>query len=182
MMDIFFADDAKQKNPTRQGIKTLLGAGGFRVPSESSQALEKALKKLCADVGIPKDEKFKWSPGPELWMDFYHGGLATVDRTVRLYVDNVVIARSYIGPLGTGAAGSPQIATSPENKTVTEGQMATFSVGATGTAPLSYQWQRNGSNIAGTTDSSYTTPPVALADSGSSSPIRLEVRPALREP
>jgi len=38
------------------------------------------------------------------------------------------------------------------NKTVT------FSVGVTGTGPYYYQWQRNGRNIAGATNSSYTTP------------------------
>jgi Immunoglobulin domain len=40
-------------------------------------------------------------------------------------------------------------------------------VSATGTPPLSYQWQRNGANISGATSSSYTLPSAALADSGS---------------
>ena len=31
---------------------------------------------------------------------------------------------------------------------------------------ISYQWQKNGINIAGATDSLYTTPPATLADSG----------------
>src|SRR5207244_1102371 len=35
-----------------------------------------------------------------------------------------------------------------------------------GTAPLSYQWQKNGANIAGATSSSYTTPATTIADSG----------------
>jgi len=38
------------------------------------------------------------------------------------------------------------------------GQTASFSVAATGTAPLSYQWQKNGANIAGATSAGYTTP------------------------
>jgi hypothetical protein len=38
---------------------------------------------------------------------------------------------------------------------------------AVGTAPLSYQWQKNGVNIAGATSSSYTTPGTATSDSGS---------------
>ena len=46
------------------------------------------------------------------------------------------------------------------------GQTATFSVSATGTAPLSYQWQKNQANIAGATSASYTTPTLTLADSG----------------
>jgi len=40
-------------------------------------------------------------------------------------------------------------------------------VTASGTAPLSYQWQKNGVNIAGATSASYTTPVTTTADSGS---------------
>ena len=43
-----------------------------------------------------------------------------------------------------------------------------FSVAATGTAPLQYQWRKNGSAIAGATGSSYTTPATVSADNGSS--------------
>src|SRR5262249_57227728 len=46
-------------------------------------------------------------------------------------------------------------------------EAAAFSVTANGTAPLSYQWQKNGANIAGATSSSYTTPATTTADSGS---------------
>ena len=38
---------------------------------------------------------------------------------------------------------------------------------AGGTAPLGYQWQKNGVNIAGATATSYTTPATATTDSGS---------------
>src|SRR5205807_2284756 len=60
----------------------------------------------------------------------------------------------------------PAITTQPVNQTVTAGQTATFTVVASGTAPLSYQWQKNGANIAGATSSSYTTPATTIADSG----------------
>src|SRR5439155_1646557 len=53
---------------------------------------------------------------------------------------------------------APAITTQPANQTVTAGQTATFTVVATGTAPLGYQWQKNGANIAGATAASYTTP------------------------
>src|SRR5207245_4500214 len=49
----------------------------------------------------------------------------------------------------------------------TAGQTATFAVTATGTAPLSYQWQKNGANISGATASSYTTPATTTTDSWS---------------
>src|SRR2546430_13809933 len=65
------------------------------------------------------------------------------------------------------AAVGPTITAQPANQTVTAGQMATFAVVAGGTAPLSYQWQKNGANIAGATSASYTTPATATSDSGS---------------
>ena len=43
---------------------------------------------------------------------------------------------------------------------------ASFSVVATGTAPLSYQWRRNGTNISGATNASYVLNPTALSDNG----------------
>jgi outer membrane protein assembly factor BamB len=62
----------------------------------------------------------------------------------------------------------PQITTQPANQTGNVGLTATFSVAATGTAPLQFQWQKNGSAITGATGSSYTTSTVLSADNGSS--------------
>jgi hypothetical protein len=65
------------------------------------------------------------------------------------------------------AAGlPPTISAQPATQTLTAGQTATFTVTATGTAPLTYQWQKNGSNISGATSASYTTPAVTVSDSG----------------
>jgi hypothetical protein len=64
------------------------------------------------------------------------------------------------------ASVGPTITTQPANQTVTVGQTATFSVTATGTAPLTYQWQKNGGNISGATAASYTTPATVAGDSG----------------
>jgi len=62
---------------------------------------------------------------------------------------------------------APTLPTPRTNQTVTAGQTATFTVVAAGTAPLSYQWQKNGVNIAGATAASYTTPATTTSDSGS---------------
>ncbi len=62
---------------------------------------------------------------------------------------------------------APSITSQPSNQTVTAGQTASFSVAATGTAPLSFQWQKNGANIVGATASSYTTPATTTSDTGS---------------
>ena len=67
----------------------------------------------------------------------------------------------------TTAPVAPAISTQPVSRTVTAGQAASFSVAATGTAPLNYQWMKNGTPIAGSTSASYSTPATAISDTGS---------------
>src|ERR1017187_6948686 len=57
----------------------------------------------------------------------------------------------------------PSITTQPASQTVTAGLAATFSVTASGTAPLSYQWWRNGTAISGATSASYTIPATTIS-------------------
>jgi hypothetical protein len=72
----------------------------------------------------------------------------------------------YVGRIRHTAAESPAIELQPVSRTVGVGQSATFGVGATGSAPLSYQWRRNATAITGATEASYTRTSVQLADSG----------------
>jgi Immunoglobulin I-set domain len=60
---------------------------------------------------------------------------------------------------------APTITQQPTSVTVTAGQAATFSVTATGTAPLSYQWYLN-SAATGTNSSSYTIAAATVAQTG----------------
>jgi hypothetical protein len=62
---------------------------------------------------------------------------------------------------------APAISNQPQDQSVTVGESAAFTVTAGGTAPLLYQWQKNGANISGATSSSYSTPATVVADSGS---------------
>jgi acid phosphatase len=64
------------------------------------------------------------------------------------------------------AAAAPSITAQPQNATVTVGQTASFTVSASGTAPLTYQWRINGSAVAGATSASYTTAAATSAESG----------------
>src|ERR1700674_69710 len=66
-----------------------------------------------------------------------------------------------------GAAAGPAITIQPSDQSVSVGQAATFSVTATGAAPVGYQWQRNTLPVAGATASKYTTPARGVGDSGS---------------
>jgi len=62
----------------------------------------------------------------------------------------------------------PVITQQPANRTVSQGQTATFSISASGTQPLKYQWQRNAANILNATSASYSLAAVSFSDSGSS--------------
>jgi uncharacterized protein YjdB len=65
--------------------------------------------------------------------------------------------------VGTAA---PSITAQPADATVSLGRPANFSVAATGTSPLNYQWRKNNANISGATASSYTTPATTSSDNG----------------
>jgi hypothetical protein len=75
---------------------------------------------------------------------------------------------SLMGCGGNSAArsGNVTIFTQPASQAVPIGRAATFTVAASG-PNLTYQWNSNGVEISGATASSYTTPTVSLADSGS---------------
>jgi hypothetical protein len=62
---------------------------------------------------------------------------------------------------------APSITTPPANVTVIEGNPASFSVVATGTEPLSYQWRKGGIAITGATGTSYSIAAAMPADEGS---------------
>ncbi len=73
----------------------------------------------------------------------------------------------FIWQEDTPIATAPTIITQPVSQTVNVGSTVTFSVTATGTEPLSYQWYKDSSAISGATKSSYTINSVTTGDAGS---------------
>jgi glucose/arabinose dehydrogenase len=71
-----------------------------------------------------------------------------------------------IGKITFPGSQPPAVASQPSGVTVPVGGSATFSVSASGSAPLAYQWQRNGANISGATAASYTLGNAQLTDNG----------------
>jgi hypothetical protein len=59
---------------------------------------------------------------------------------------------------------APAVIASPQEIQTVPGNTAPYYVVATGTAPLSYQWSKNGTPIGDATDPTYASPPVAMGD------------------
>jgi hypothetical protein len=66
----------------------------------------------------------------------------------------------------SGKCGSPKVLAPPQSQTVAVGSNVTFTVSATGTAPLSYQWQFNGGAVSGATLSSLVLSSVQTTNAG----------------
>jgi hypothetical protein len=67
----------------------------------------------------------------------------------------------------TGLTNAPlQIVSAPTNVTVWEPDPATFSATVSGNTPLAFQWQFNGTNINGATNTSYSLAATTPANSG----------------
>lgn len=87
-----------------------------------------------------------------------HDGAA--DRTVKTILTLKIVAASG------GGGTAPAITTQPQSLTVTNSGNATFSLLATGTAPLSYQWTKDSTNIPGATNSSWSLANARTTDAG----------------
>ncbi len=130
---------------------------------------------------------YRWQGSSDAsWLDVVPGsssatlalsGLTVADsgRRFRVIVSNAggsVVsdaATLTVNPVGQ----APSVASSPQSLSVVTGQVATFSVSVAGGVPApGIQWQAstNGgtswTNIAGSSDTSYTTPPTTAADNG----------------
>ena len=99
--------------------------------------------------------------------------MLTIQNLMRVVALACSVALSACGGGGdSGGALPPQsptppaITSQPANATAVEGNTAQFSVTASGSPPLVYQWQRNGAPIAGATSATYVTPVLTLADNG----------------
>jgi autotransporter-associated beta strand protein len=81
---------------------------------------------------------------------------------------NLVWDTSKLAVNGTlEVAALPVITNQPQSLRVGAGRPAGFIVGATGTAPLAYQWLKNGASIAGATTNSYAIASASASDAAS---------------
>ncbi|WP_263366512.1 beta-1,3-glucanase family protein [Edaphobacter bradus] len=94
-------------------------------------------------------------------------GTVTVTATAPGLVSGSVQLTS-VAPPAPVQSQAPSIIVPPVNASVTAGYQATFTVAASGSGTLSYQWYLNGSPVAGATGTSYTTAATTTADNGDS--------------
>ncbi len=107
-------------------------------------------------------------------------GRADLDLTVYTFMgeDNAIIGSTTTAPAFTGTVAAvvaslppqfipPFFTQNPTNQTVVAGASASLSATAGGTAPFTYQWLFNGSNIAGATGTNLLLPDVQAANAGS---------------
>ncbi|HVS83954.1 MAG TPA: immunoglobulin domain-containing protein [Pyrinomonadaceae bacterium] len=139
--------------------------GGFYNPSVAQFPASYVGKYFFADLCTGWIRLF--DPSNNTAADFASGISNPVDLKVAtdgslyyLSIGSAAVFRIQYSP------ALPGITTQPSSQTVTAGQPATFSVTATGSTPLSYQWQRNQVNISGATSSSYTITSTTLSDNG----------------
>jgi len=68
---------------------------------------------------------------------------------------------------GSTTTSAPSITTQPSSVSVSSGSSATFTVVATGSGTLSYQWYKDSTAISGATSASYTVSSASSSDAGS---------------
>lgn len=97
------------------------------------------------------------------------GGEFVVDLDVNAQGELLYLQRGNGGQVRRiryTASQAPAISQHPASVTVPAGTPATFTVAATGSGTLTYQWQRNGNPIANANSPSYTLSSPSLGDSG----------------
>jgi len=130
--------------------------------------------------------QFSYS-GPALPLTLRHGQTLTVLLTFKPSAREFYTGTlKFAGPIGSlsialsGMGGSqiltdppvapvissvaPSITSQPASQAVIAGKAASFTVAVTGTTPITYQWSKNSSAIAGATSSAYTTPAETTTD------------------
>jgi len=111
---------------------------------------------------------------------------------LRLPGPAVLLVKLLLVSAGVLRAADPEITVPPAPQRASVGSSATFSVQATGTAPLTYAWFKGSTPVAGGTSSLLVIPRLSLADAGDYSvkvvgaggeaiggPVKLTVNPSV---
>jgi phosphatidylinositol-3-phosphatase len=161
------------------------GGDGAGASSTTAPTITSQPASATVEIGESATFSVEATGSPPLRYQWRRNGVTVTGATSGTYstgptsagdsgVSFTVVVSNSAGAVTSGAATltvnapavAPSITTQPASQNVTAGQTASFSVLASGTAPLSYQWKRAGVAIAGAVASSYTTPVTTIADDG----------------
>jgi len=92
-------------------------------------------------------------------------GTVTVTATAP-GLQSASVTLTSVAPVAPSQSQAPVIIVPPVDEAATSGYPATFSVVASGSGTLSYQWSDKNGPIAGATSATYTTPATTSADNG----------------
>jgi len=101
--------------------------------------------------------------GPSKTVTFNTAGARTV-TVYRAGDSTYANSNTATASITVSAPTPPSITAQPESQTVTTGSTVAFTVTATGSAPLTYQWRKDGTVISGATSSTLTLTNVQLSD------------------
>lgn len=144
-------------NTNPQGLRVTLDGQPYTAPYTVS-----SVEGVVRSIGVSSPQTLNGSSYN--FSNWSHGGSQT--QNIATPVNNTSYTANF-----TGATAAPVITAQPQSLSVVAGNSANFSVTATGSAPLSYQWRRNGTNISGATGSSYGISSVSTTSAGSYSVV-----------
>ncbi|MBI4658087.1 MAG: immunoglobulin domain-containing protein [Verrucomicrobia bacterium] len=117
----------------------------------------------------PVNVGYSWGGGSP--NRFFRGQVDELSIYRRALSSNEVAAIFTAGSAGKSKLNPqtlpPVIVSSPQNQTVPAGSAVTFTVTASGSAPLVFQWMKDGTVIAGATNATFTLTNAQAADTGS---------------
>lgn len=168
----------------------------FRFDTRASNtASRRGVVQFSTDNGATFQDAFTYDhPGAEAWSNGLLADLsghaaagghpALIVRIVSDFFDGAAYAAAnpnsnygttgtwrfdmvtFLGERSGGAPAAPQIVTPPQDLTRSVGASATFSVVASGSAPLFYQWLFGANPLGGQTNTSLVLSNLAFADAG----------------
>jgi hypothetical protein len=96
------------------------------------------------------------------------GSVSTTDADNYYCIVSNSCGTDQSNAIGLTVNTAPSVGTNPSNLTKCDGQSAQFTIQASGTSPISYQWYKSpGTTISGATGNSLLISPVSSSDAGS---------------
>ncbi len=142
------------------------GMGVYHVYLDNFVQVQNGALTYALEAGAPAGATIDANTGVFSWTPTAGQGPGSYTITVRVTnagSPSLSDTESFV----VTVEAAPVITGQPQDQNVFPGGSATFTVTATGTAPLTYQWRKDGGVVSGATGSSYTLANAQASDSGS---------------